>query len=263
MDILVVDDEAPICELIGYNIRKEGWTVLEAENGTDAIAAAIAKLPGLIILDLMLSDMSGLDVCRILKGNPRTARIPIVMVTARTEDADIVAGLELGADDYITKPFSPRVLVARVRSVLRRVHQADEQNALESSRINSSSENIIGSGNKKSDDSKNVISVHNISVNINKHEVRVNGKCVEFSATEFDILLFLSQHEGQVFSRQQIINAVKGSGYPVTDRSIDVQILGIRRKIGDSAESEHPVIETLRGVGYRMTDEEDENAWSE
>src|SRR5574344_135906 len=251
MDILVVDDEAPIRELIGYNIRKEGWTVLEAENGTDAIASAVAKLPGLIILDLMLSDMSGLDVCRILKGDPRTARIPIVMVTARTEDADIVAGLELGADDYITKPLRPRFLVARVRSVLRRVHQADEQNILENksdSRLN------------KSDESKNEISVHNITININKHEVRVNGKPVEFSATEFDILLFLSQHEGQVFSRQQIINAVKGSGYPVTDRAIDVQILGIRRKIGDSAESEHPVIETLRGVGYRMTDEEETNA---
>lgn len=245
MDILVVDDEAPIRELIGYNIRKEGWNVIEAADGASAVASAIAKLPGLIILDLMLSDMSGLDVCRILKGDARTARIPIVMVTARTEDADIVAGLELGADDYITKPFSPRVLVARVRSVLRRVHETESTSA--------------PAGSSETND-PNVIVIHNFSINVKKHEVRVNNKQVEFSATEFAILLFLAQHAGQVFSRQQIINSVKGESYPVTDRSIDVQVLGIRRKIGDNAESEHPIIQTLRGVGYRMTDPEESDA---
>lgn len=246
MDILVVDDEAPIRELIGYNIRKEGWNVFEAEDGASAVAAVVGHLPNLIILDLMLSDMSGLDVCRILKGDARTAKIPIVMVTARTEDADIVAGLELGADDYVTKPFSPRVLIARVRSVLRRVQ--------ESEKIESENEKSKNHKNDLSDDIEKDFSVHNIFISVKRHEIKINNKIIDLSATEFDIFVFLALHIGQVFSRQQIINAVKGSSYPVTDRSIDVQILSIRRKIGDSAESENPIIQTLRGVGYRMTD---------
>jgi two-component system, OmpR family, alkaline phosphatase synthesis response regulator PhoP len=246
MDILVVDDEAPIRELIGYNIRKEGWHVLEAADGTQAVALALAHFPSLIVLDLMLSDMSGLDVCRILKSDARTARIPIVMVTARTEDADIVSGLELGADDYVIKPFSPRVLIARIRSVLRRAAAVTV--------------NTLTEGNTNSGDAEDDIKIHTLSISVKRHEIRVLNELVEFSATEFAILLFLARHVGQVFSRQQIINAVKGDSYPVTDRSIDVQILGIRRKIGDSAESKTPIIETLRGVGYRMTDPAESDA---
>jgi len=154
------------------------------------------------------------------------------MVTAKTEDSDIVAGLELGADDYVTKPFSPRVLMARIQSVLRRRN------------------------NSASVCPPEEIQLHNMTLSLQKHEVKKDGEPVDLSATEFSILAFLAQHAGQVFSRQQVINAVKGSSYPVTDRSIDVQILGIRRKLGDHAESETPLIETLRGVGYRMTEDD-------
>ncbi|CAM4204331.1 response regulator [Treponema peruense] len=231
MQFLIVDDEEPIRELVRYNIEKEGYASLSAPDGKTALSLAREKIPDLIILDLMLPDMSGLDICRILKNDRLTQNIPIIMVTARTEDSDIVTGLELGADDYITKPFSPKVLVARIKSVLRRKNTATSQEAPEE------------------------IRVHGISIYPKKHEVILDGKELDFSATEFSILEFLARHIGQVFSRQQIINAVKGSSYPVTERSIDVQILSIRRKLGDNAQSERPVIETLRGVGYRMTEE--------
>jgi len=232
MKILVVDDEEPIRELIAYNVEKNAYTAITAKNGKEALEEARTQLPDLIVLDLMLPDMSGLDICRILKNDSTTQSIPIVMVTAKTEDSDIVAGLELGADDYVTKPFSPRVLMARIQSVLRRRN------------------------NSASVCPPEEIQLHNMTLSLQKHEVKKDGEPVDLSATEFSILAFLAQHAGQVFSRQQIINAVKGSSYPVTDRSIDVQILGIRRKLGDHAESETPLIETLRGVGYRMTEDD-------
>jgi two-component system, OmpR family, alkaline phosphatase synthesis response regulator PhoP len=232
MKILVVDDEAPIRELIRYNLDKEGYTVVTAESGIEALRLVRSGHPGLVILDLMLPDMSGLDVCRVLKNDTKTADISIVMVTAKTEDTDIVAGLELGADDYVTKPFSPKVLVARIRSVLRRAE----------------------SGGKTSSDLSDEIVVCNVRINPLKHEVVAAGAAVDFSATEFAILEFLARHPGQVFSRQQIINAIKGESYPVTERAIDVQILGIRRKL-DTAGAEE-MIETIRGVGYRMCENE-------
>lgn len=236
MKILIVDDEEPIRELIKYNVEKNSYTALTAKNGKEALDSARKDSPDLIVLDLMLPDMSGLDICRVLKNDTTTAAIPIIMVTAKTEDSDIVTGLELGADDYVTKPFSPRVLLARIQSVLRR------------------KSTVVSA------DMSNDITLHHLTISLQKHEVTKDGTPVDLSATEFSVLAFLAQHPGQVFSRQQIINAVKGSSYPVTDRSIDVQILSIRRKIGDSAESEAPVIETLRGVGYRMTeDDRDKN----
>src|SRR5574344_2641045 len=231
MKILIVDDEEPIRELIRYNVEKEGYTSVTAPNGTTALNLARSDTPDIIILDLMLPDMSGLDVCRVLKNDRTTAAIPIIMVTAKTEDSDIVTGLELGADDYVTKPFSPRVLLARIQSVLRR------------------KSTVVSA------DMSNDITLHHLTISLQKHEVTKDGTPVDLSATEFSVLAFLAQHPGQVFSRQQIINAVKGSSYPVTDRSIDVQILSIRRKLGDNAESVTPIIETLRGVGYRMTEE--------
>jgi Response regulators consisting of a CheY-like receiver domain and a winged-helix DNA-binding domain len=231
MKILIVDDEAPIRELVRYNLEKEGYPTVSAENGTEALRLARSENPSLVILDLMLPDMSGLDVCRVLKNDTKTLAVPIIIVTAKTEDADIVAGLELGADDYVTKPFSPKVLTARIKSVLRRVENGGRQPAVQGDEI----------------------VVRGIRINSLKHEVTVNEQPVDLSATEFAILIFLAQHPGQVFSRQQIINAIKGESYPVTDRAVDVQILGIRRKL-DTAGAED-VIETIRGVGYRMCED--------
>lgn len=232
MKILIVDDEAPIRELVRYNLEKEGYGTVSAENGTEALRLARSENPSLVILDLMLPDMGGLDVCRVLKNDTKTMAVPIIIVTAKTEDADIVAGLELGADDYVTKPFSPKVLIARIKSVLRRMENASKQSS-------SASDEII---------------VRGIGINPLKHEVAVAGSPVDLSATEFAILIFLAQHPGQVFSRQQIINAIKGESYPVTDRAVDVQILGIRRKLDAAGAGD--VIETIRGVGYRMCEDD-------
>ncbi|MCK9171644.1 MAG: response regulator transcription factor [Treponema sp.] len=234
MKILIVDDEAPILELVRYNLEKEGYGTVTAENGTEALRLARSENPSLVILDLMLPDMSGLDVCRVLKNDTKTMAVPIIIVTAKTEDADIVAGLELGADDYVTKPFSPKVLIARIKSVLRRMENAGRQTSL-------TSDEIV---------------VHGIKINPLKHEASVADVPVDFSATEFAILIFLAQHPGQVFSRQQIINAIKGESYPVTDRAVDVQILGIRRKLDAAGAGD--AIETIRGVGYRMCEDETE-----
>lgn len=231
MKILIVDDEEPIRELIKYNVEKQKYETFTAENGQQALELCRNKNPDLVILDLMLPDMSGLDICRIIRNDSSIKNIPIIMVTAKTEDSDIVTGLELGADDYVTKPFSPKVLLARIQSVLRRKREAFRSNSDED------------------------IKIRSLVISPLKHKVTQNGKEVELSATEFSILEFLARRKGQVFSRQQIINAVKGSSYPVTDRSIDVQILGIRKKIGDSPESSNPFIETLRGVGYRICEE--------
>ena len=238
MTILVVDDELPIIELIQYNLKKEGFAVLTAENGAQALELARTEKPDLIILDLMLPDMGGFDICRILRNDSSTARIPIIMATAKTSDSDIVSGLELGADDYITKPFSPKVLVARVKSVLRRFQEHPEQ---------------VTATAPKTD---GTVSIHGLQIIPHKFEATLNGSPIIFSATEFSILHHLARHPGQVFSRIQIINDIKGSSYPVTERSIDVQILSIRKKLAESADS--PVfanmIETVRGVGYRFVE---------
>jgi len=225
--VLACDDEEAIRELVSYNLAKEGFAVVSVSSGEEAIRAARKDKPDVIILDLMLPGISGLDVCRRLKEDPETARIPIIMLTAKTEDADVVLGLELGADDYVTKPFSPRVLAARVRAALRRRTAADEPN--------------VGG----------TVNAQGISLNPDRHEAFLDGATLALSVTEFQILEFLARNPGRVFSRSQIISAVKGSSYPVTERSIDVQILSIRKKLGDRAE----VVETVRGIGYRMRDE--------
>lgn len=238
MKVLIVDDEKPVRELIAYNVAREGFEALEAETAREALDLARAAHPDIVILDLMLPDMNGLDVCRALKADRALAQIPIIMESAKSDDSDIVAGLELGADDYVTKPFSPKILVARIRSVLRR-------------------------SEKKGGEPAEEIAAGNVRIVPKKHEVLVKGEMVALSAAEFSILLFLAEHPGQVFSRQQIISAVKGDGYPVTDRSVDVQILSIRRKIGDSPEkggagagkTSRPLIETIRGVGYRLRED--------
>ena len=222
--ILIVDDEEDILELISFNLSKEGYKVLTAQDGEQCLNLAKETLPDLIVLDLMLPGMDGLEVARVLKRDPQTGHIPIVMLTAKTEEVDIVTGLELGADDYVTKPFSPRVLLARIRTVLRRSAQA------------------------ASKDEKSVLRIHELQIHTGRHEVLANGKPVHLTRTEFEILKCLVQRPGWVFTRYQIVDAVHGDEYNVTERSVDVHIAGLRKKLGPYGK----YIETVRGVGYRF-----------
>ena len=221
--ILVVDDEEDILELVRYNLTREGYSVICASTGEEGLNAAKSKSPDLIILDLMLPGIDGLDVARSLKIDNSTKHIPIVMLTAKGEEADIVTGLELGADDYISKPFSPRILTARVRAVLRRK-------------------------TKPVNNEKEIIEINDIKIHTGRHEVLVNDEPVQLTFTEFGILNFLVKRPGWVFTRSQIVDAVKGDDYFVTDRSVDVQIVGLRKKLGPAGK----YIETVRGVGYRF-----------
>ena len=221
--ILVVEDEEEILELLRYNLAKQGFRVSCAGRGEDALRMALADAPALVLLDLMLPGIDGMEVCRRLRRDPATQAIPIVMLTAKGEESDIVAGLELGADDYLTKPFSPRVLVARIRAVLRR--KASE---------------VISNGD--------TIRVRDVVIHPGRHEVSVGGKAVELTAPEFRVLRVLAQRPGWVFTRHQIASQVHGGEAIVTDRSIDVQIVALRRKLGPAGRA----IETVRGVGYRF-----------
>ena len=223
--ILVIDDEEDILELLKYNLSREGYQVSCAATGEDALRQVASGLPDLIILDLMLPGMDGLEVARTIKADPLTKDTPIVMLTAKGEEADIVTGLELGADDYITKPFSPRVLLARVRAVLRR-------------RVRESADDTL------------VLQIRKLEIHPGRREVLVNGEPVQLTFTEFSILNFLARRPGWVFTRSQIVDAVRGDDYFVTDRSVDVQIVGLRKKLGPAGTD----IETVRGVGYRFRD---------
>jgi len=223
--ILVVDDEEDILELLKYNLSREGYQVSCTTSGEKTLNLVKTETPDLILLDLMLPGMDGLEVARRLKDNPTTKKVPIVMLTAKGEEADIVTGLELGADDYITKPFSPRILLARVRAVLRRKE-------------------------KGSQDKTSVIQIHNLVIHPGRHEVTVNGDQVPLTFTEFGILNYLARRPGWVFTRSQIVDEVRGEDYYVTDRSVDVQIVGLRKKLGPAGKH----IETVRGVGYRFRD---------
>jgi len=220
--ILVVDDEEDILELVRYNLSKERYRVSIALSGEIALQKAREERPDLILLDLMLPGLDGLTVCRELKRDPLTSSTPIVMLTAKGEEADIVVGLELGADDYIVKPFSPRVLQARIKAVLRRRDHDDAEDAS--------------------------INIHDLSIHPARHEVLLEGVPITLTTTEFRILHFLARRPGWVFSRDKIINAVKGEDYAVTDRSVDVQIVGLRKKLGPAGEC----IQTVRGVGYKF-----------
>lgn len=222
--ILVVDDEQDILELIRYNLSREGYQLDTVLSGEEAIKIARDRHPDLIILDLMLPGIDGLDVCRLLKGESRTAGIPIIMLTAKGEDSDVVTGLELGAEDYMTKPFSPKVLIARVRNILRRRTRSAEEKEVK------------------------MVVIEDMKIDPSKHKVTVGKEDIDLTATEFALLMFLAKRPGWVFTRSQIINGVKGDDYPVTDRSVDVQILNLRKKLGKMGE----YIETVRGVGYRF-----------
>ena len=223
--ILVVEDDEDILELISYNLERENYAVTRAESGEKALTRIAKAPPDLIILDLMLPGMDGLDVCKRVRGDQKTRNIPVMMVTAKGEESDVVSGLELGADDYITKPFRPKELVARVRAVLRR---------------------ILAPEPKETD----IVKVHDIEIHPGRREVFVKGKQTELTFTEFQILSVLARRAGWVFTRYQIVDAVRGEDYAVTDRAVDVQIVGLRKKLGKSGK----YIETVRGVGYRLKD---------
>ena len=221
--ILVVDDEPDILELVQYNLTRDNYDVVCVESGEEALAQVSARPPDLIVLDLMLPGVNGLEVCRTLKRDTRTAAIPVVMLTARGEEADIVAGLELGADDYLTKPFSPRVLLARIHAVLRRQH----------------AEPVAADA---------VVTYHDLVLHPGRHEVLVQGQPVQLTPMEFRILHRLIRRPGWVFTRNQLIAAAQGDDVSVTERSVDVHIVSLRRKLGAYGDA----VETIRGVGYRL-----------
>jgi two-component system, OmpR family, alkaline phosphatase synthesis response regulator PhoP len=221
--ILIVDDEEFILKMIEFQLSKGGYKVSKARTGEEAIDMALTLNPDLMLLDWMLPGVDGLEVLKVLKNNPATARIPIVMVTARGEESDVVAGLERGADDYVLKPFSLRILLARIQVVLRRKSAPDSS-------------------------LKDIIELPGLRIDVPRHEVRLDGKGIILTYTEFALLHLFAQSPERVFTRNQIIDSIRGSDYPVTDRSVDVQIVNLRKKLGAHGNS----IETIRGVGYRF-----------
>jgi len=222
--ILVVDDEEDIRELVRLNLAKESFEILDCESGEQALSLSRAKQPDLIVLDLMLPGIDGLEVCKRLKADPKTAAIPVVILTAKGEEADVVAGLEIGAEDYMVKPFSGKVLAARVRRLLRKAAQPSDDQA--------------------------VIRVHDLTIDPGRREVRAADKKVDLTRTEFNILRTLVRRAGLVLSRYQIVDSIHGDDYLVTDRAVDVQIVSLRKKLGPCGK----YIETVRGVGYRFKD---------
>jgi len=220
--VLVIDDEKDLVELVRYNLEKEHIHTILAFDGPAAVEIALRHRPNLIVLDLMMPGMSGLEVCRLLRADSKTADIPIIMLTARASETDRVVGLEMGADDYVVKPFSPRELVARVRAVLRRSAAPKETSKL--------------------------IRRGDLVVDIDAREVKFREQPVQLTATEFRVLEFLAARPGRVVSRDQIIEAALSDGSAVLDRTIDVHITALRRKLGEGGE----MIETVRGFGYKL-----------
>lgn len=221
--VLVVDDEPELQELVRYNLSKAGYQVSCASSGEQALSAIQDHLPDLVVLDVLLPGIDGLDVCKTLKQNSQTFAIPIIMLTARSEEADIVTGLELGADDYLTKPFSPRVLLARVKAALRRSGSLHDLEA-------------------------GIIQYEEMRIHPGHREVRVGTNAVHLPPTEFNILHMLAQRPGWVFTRYQIVDRARGNDAGVTERSVDVHITALRRKLGPAGAA----IETIRGIGYRL-----------
>ena len=221
--ILIIEDEPDINELLYINLKKNNYIVSKCFDGENGLKNAKENLPELILLDLMLPGINGLEVCKLIKRGKKTSFIKVIMLTAISQEDDIVKGLEVGADDYITKPFSLKVLNARIQSVLRRNNKEASQ--------------IIDS-----------ISIENLKITPRTRIVKIGEKTLDLTYTEFEILLLLASHPGWVFTRYQIIDKIRGDTYPVTDRAVDFQVVGLRKKMG----SKGKLIETIRGVGYRF-----------
>ena len=224
--ILVVDDERDLADLLQYNLQKSGYRVSVARNGRSAVEMAVGSTPDAIILDVMLPELSGTEVARRLRTNPVTATVPILMLTAKGEEVDQVVGLTVGADDYVTKPFSIKVLLARLEALLRR--SAPTANVATSSRS---------------------LSLGDLSLNTETHEAGVGSDSVKFTLTEFRLLAALLQAQGKIMTRSVLMSRAMGPGVTVTDRTIDVHMTSIRKKLGSAA----TLIKTVRGVGYRAT----------
>ena len=224
--IVVIEDEVDILEVINYNLSKEGFDVCSALDGEEGLALIKKEVPDLVLLDLMLPGLDGIEICRKLKTDYSTRSIPIIMVTAKGEESDIVLGLGMGADDYMVKPFRPRELMARIRSVLRRGDFIEE--------------------------SEGVVSIDELVIDINRHEVKLEGKKIVLTAMEFKLLHFLASHPGQVFTRENLLNHVSSDDTFIIDRNIDVHIRSIRKKLNKHRE----LIETIHRVGYRFRDKD-------
>ncbi len=221
--VLVIDDEPDLIELVRYNLAKEGFDVLGAPDGEVGLTLAQRELPGAVVIDLMLPGIDGLEVCRRLRSDERTAHIPIVMLSAKTAESDRVVGLEIGADDYVTKPFSPRELAARIKAILRRAAPCQTE--------------------------KDFLRFGTLSIHFAHHEVMCGERVAELTATEFRLLQFLISRPGRVFSRTELIDGALGRDAAVLDRTIDVHILALRRKLGECGGH----IETVRGFGYKFS----------
>lgn len=226
--ILVVDDEKDLLELVEYNLGKEGYKVLTAENGIDALKAAKKESPSLVVLDIMLPGMQGLEVLRELKKRPESQNIPVILLTAKGEELDKVLGLELGADDYVTKPFSPRELVARVKAVLRRL-------------------------SVKGQAAEPVISVGALKIDLDKNKVYLNDKPLVLSPTEFKLLKYFAQNRGRAIPREKLLDNVWKDDQFVEPRTVDVHIRRLRAKIEEDPENPE-IIKTARGIGYEMAE---------
>ncbi len=226
--ILVVEDDENIQQLVGYNLAKAGFHVIYADNGEQALSLIKREKPELIVLDLMLPGLNGFEICKLVRKDPKTKSLPIVMLTAKSEENDMAAGLDLGADDYITKPFSPKILISRIKAALRRKEGLAEE----------------GSAGKKN----GPLTIHGITIDPNRYEVLVADEAIPLTVTEFSILELLARRPGWVFNRQQIIDGVRGYDYVITPRAVDVQVFGLRKKLGEAGK----YIETVRGIGYRM-----------
>jgi two-component system alkaline phosphatase synthesis response regulator PhoP len=226
--IFAVDDEDSILNLVEYNLRRDGFDVESFKTGEQFLVRLKNKQPDLIILDLMLPGIDGLDVCKLLKKDTLLAKIPVIMLTAKSEETDIITGLEIGADDYVVKPFSPRILIARIKTVLREKGRSDHKKTI-----------------------TDVLRLHNLVIHPGRHEVKIGETKVKLTYTEFGLLHLLARKPGWVYSRYQIVDALHGEDYPVTERAIDVQIVGLRKKLGRAGK----YVETVRGVGYRFREE--------
>jgi two-component system phosphate regulon response regulator PhoB len=220
--ILVVDDEPDALEILGFKLKEAGFIPLFAKDGAKAVAAAREERPALIVLDLMLPEVDGLEVCRVLRRDPSTAAIPIIMLTARAAEMDRVIGLELGADDHVTKPFSPRELVLRIRKLLARAKAGDEP--------------------------LTQLRFGDLEIDVPRHEVMLEGKAIDLTATEFKLLELLARRRGRVQTRDRLLQDVWGYDNPIDSRTVDIDMRRLREKIGSAAD----YLETIRGVGYRF-----------
>ncbi len=221
--VLIVEDEPDILDLVSYNLRQAGFAVLEAEDGEKALVTIEEEVVNLVVLDLMLPGIDGLEVCRLLKQGACNKEVPVLMLTARTEEVDRIVGFELGADDYLVKPFSPRELVLRIRAILRRAQGSEE----------AESEQIVAGS---------------LAIDLGGHRVQIAGDHVELTATEFKLLTTLAQRRGRVQSREELLNVVWGYEHSGYGRTVDTHIRRLREKLGIAAE----FVETVRGVGYRF-----------